>query len=86
MRAVDSPPPGFYAPDPYSGRWFWIGVALNPAAPEPERWDAEAAVYDRSLGPLLAAACQHDFGGRARAVRRVSSTQEQNIAGIKLIV
>ncbi|HEY9495527.1 MAG TPA: hypothetical protein VIR15_11795 [Intrasporangium sp.] len=28
MPAADSPPPGFYAPDAYSGRWFWIGVAL----------------------------------------------------------
>ncbi|HKX67945.1 MAG TPA: hypothetical protein VJN29_12025 [Intrasporangium sp.] len=28
MRAADAPPPGFYAPDPYSGRWPWIGVGL----------------------------------------------------------
>ena len=32
MRAADPPPPGFYAPDPYSGRWFWVGVALAPLA------------------------------------------------------
>lgn len=28
MRAADSPPPGFYAPDPYAARWLWIGVAV----------------------------------------------------------
>ncbi len=28
MRAVDAPPPGFYAPDPYAARWLWIGLAL----------------------------------------------------------
>lgn len=26
MLAADSPPPGFYAPDPYSSTWLWVGV------------------------------------------------------------
>ena len=28
MRAVDPPPPGFYAPDLYAARWLWIGVGV----------------------------------------------------------
>ena len=28
MRAADAPPPGFYAPDPYAGRWLWVGVGV----------------------------------------------------------
>ena len=28
MRAADGPPPGFYAPDPYSATWLWIGVGV----------------------------------------------------------
>lgn len=24
----DAPPPGFYPPDSYEGRWLWIGLAL----------------------------------------------------------
>lgn len=28
MRVADSPPPGFYAPDPYSDLWVWLGVAI----------------------------------------------------------
>ena len=28
MRAADAPPPGFYAPDPYAGRWLWVGIAV----------------------------------------------------------
>jgi len=28
VRPGDAPPPGFYPPDPYAGRWLWIGVAL----------------------------------------------------------
>lgn len=28
MLAADGPPPGFYAPDPYAGRWLWGGVGL----------------------------------------------------------
>ena len=27
MRAVDRPPPGFYAPDPYAVTWLWVGIA-----------------------------------------------------------
>lgn len=25
---ADPPPPGFYAPDPYSTRWLWLGLAV----------------------------------------------------------
>jgi hypothetical protein len=25
---ADGPPPGFYAPDPYQGRWLWLGLGL----------------------------------------------------------
>lgn len=28
MLAADAPPPGFYAPDPYAGRWLWVGVGV----------------------------------------------------------
>lgn len=28
MPAADAPPPGFYAPDLYAGRWLWIGVGV----------------------------------------------------------
>jgi hypothetical protein len=28
VRAADSPPPGFYAPDLYAGRWLWVGVGV----------------------------------------------------------
>ncbi|MEO7448741.1 MAG: hypothetical protein ABI336_10755 [Humibacillus sp.] len=28
MHAVDAPPPGFYAPDLYSGHWLWIGIGV----------------------------------------------------------
>jgi hypothetical protein len=28
VHAADAPPPGFYAPDPYAGRWLWVGVAI----------------------------------------------------------
>ncbi|MDV3220900.1 hypothetical protein [Intrasporangium sp.] len=31
MQAADSPPPGFYAPDPYSDRWLWLAVAILAA-------------------------------------------------------
>lgn len=25
---VETPPPGFYPPDPYSSKWLWIGVGI----------------------------------------------------------
>ncbi|MCU1538586.1 MAG: hypothetical protein JWP82_2937 [Humibacillus sp.] len=28
MPVADTPPPGFYAPDLYSGRWLWIGLGV----------------------------------------------------------
>lgn len=28
MPAADAPPPGFYAPDPYSTRWLWVGLGI----------------------------------------------------------
>jgi hypothetical protein len=31
LAADPTPPPGFYAPDPYATRWLWIGVALLAA-------------------------------------------------------
>lgn len=31
MRAADSPPPGFYAPEPYAVTWLWVGLGVFAA-------------------------------------------------------
>lgn len=28
MLAADPPPPGYYAPDPYSSTWLWVGLGV----------------------------------------------------------